>query len=449
MTFSALDSALTGPLFTTAAMRDCFSDRSRLRAMLKVEAALARAQAGLGLAPTELAQALDAIAPESLDAAAIGQATALAGVPTIPFVKAVQALLPAGLERAFHKGATTQDILDTALVLQCRDALILLAAEIVATLDALSRMAAEHRETPCIGRTYGQHAAPLAFGFKVATWLSGLAEAADALPRIRHILLTASLGGPVGTLAALGTQGPAVLDAFARDLGLAAPAIAWHARRGRIATTGCWLSQLIGAAAKMATDVAHLVSTEVAELAEPYVPGRGGSSAMPHKRNPVSSTIILAAHAAAPGHAASLLAGMAAAHERPAGLWHAEWHTLPTLFGLAGGAMREMRVLAEGLEVDTRRMARNLDATNGLLFADAVAGQLARTLGRDASHHLVERAAAEVRQTTEALQTVLARDPAVAGIDLAPAFDLGPAILAAGPWIDRARAEAARVRMVV
>ena len=448
MTFAALDSALLGPLFATDAMRACFSDEARLRAMLAAEAALARAEAAQGLVPDGLADALQAIPPASLDPADLGRATALAGVPTIPFVRAVQARLPAEYERGFHKGATTQDILDTALVLQCRDALGLVAADLAAILDGLSRLAMAYRETPCVGRSYGQHAAPLTFGFKAAVWLAGVAETAERLPAVRSGLLAASLGGPVGTLAALGARGPAVLDAYARELGLGAPPIAWHVRRGRVAEAGCWLAQVVGALAKMATDVAHLASTEVGEVAEPYVPGRGGSTAMPHKRNPVSCTVILAAHGAAPGHAAALLGAMAAAHERPAGAWHTEWHALPALFGLASGALREAVALAEGLEVDPARMRANLDATRGLLFADAAAARLGAALGREAAHALVERAADEVRRGDGSLQDALTRDPAVraAGVDLAAAFDLTPAVAAAGPWVDHAVQDAGRAR---
>ena len=267
---------------------------------------------------------------------------------------------------------------------------------------------------------------------------------------MRVRVLFASLGGPVGTLAGLGTHGPAVAEAFARALGLGAAPIAWHARRGRIAELGCWLAELIGALAKLGTDVAALAGTEVGELAEPFVPGRGGSSAMPHKRNPVSCTVILAAHGAAPGLAGTLLAAMAAAHERPAGAWHAEWHALPSLFGLASGALHEACTLATGLEVDTDRMRRNLGLTGGLLFADAAGARLA-PLGRERAHALVEHAAAIVRETGATLADVLDADPAVraSGIDLAPAFDLAPAVAAALPWVDRAVADAARVRRLL
>jgi 3-carboxy-cis,cis-muconate cycloisomerase len=445
--FSPLDSLLTAPLLATPEMRAVFSDRSRLRAMLQTEAALAAAEAQFGLAPGGLAAAIRAIAPEDLDAAAIGQATALSGVPTIPFVKAVQQRLPAALEKAFHKGATTQDILDTALVLQCRDGLRLLRDDLTATMAALTAMAEAHRATPCAGRTYGQHAAPVTFGFKVAIWLSGIVDVAARLPAARDALLVASLGGPVGTLAALKVQGPAVLEAFAAELGLGAAPMTWHTTRARIAQAGAWLAMLIGALAKLATDVAHLASTEVSEAAEPYVPGRGGSSAMPHKRNPVSCTVILAAHAAAPGLVATLLTAMAAAHERPPGLWYAEWHVLPQLFGLASGALHEARRLAEGLEVDTQRMRRNLDATNGLLFADAAAGALTPSLGREAAHHAVEQAAGEVRTSGQQLSAVLSA--LYPGVDLSPAFDLTPAIEAASPWIDRAVAHATDVQTLL
>ena len=425
-------------------MTACFSDEARLHAMLAAEAALARAEADL--VPPGLAAAVDGIVPGALDAAAIGRATAVAGVPTIPFVKAVGALLPPELEGGFHKGATTQDILDTALVLQMRDALDLIEAELALVLDGLAALARTHRDTPCVGRSYGQHAAPITFGYAVAVWLAGAAEVAAGLPALRSRLLAASLAGPVGTLAGLGANGPAIADRFAAELGLAADPIAWHTRRARIAEAGCWLATLIGALAKMATDVANLASTEVGEVAEPHVPGRGGSTAMPHKRNPVGSTVILAAHAAAPGLAATLLGAMAAAHQRPAGLWHAEWHALPSLFGLASGALREARGLAEGLEVDAGRMLANLGLTRGLLFADAAAARLAATLGREAAHAAVERAAGEVRRSEDGLQAVLARDPAASGVDLAGAFDLQPAIGAAGPWVDRALLAAAQAR---
>jgi len=449
MTFSATDSALLGPLFATAAMRDVFSDRARLAAMLEAEAALARVQARFGLAPEGLAPAIATISADSLDVAALGEQTALAGVPTIPFVRAVQSRLPEGLERAFHKGATTQDILDTALVLQLRAALALVAADLNTIMAGLAGLAAAHRDTPCVGRTYGQHAAPMTFGFKAAAWLAGIADAAERLPGLRSRMLLASLGGPAGTLSGLGEHGPAVADGFAQALGLGTAPIAWHTRRAGLAEGGAWLATLLGAMAKMAVDIANLASAEVAEVTEPWVPGRGGSSAMPHKRNPVSCTVILAAASAAKGHVTTLLDAMASAHERPPGLWHAEWHALPSLFGLASGALREAASLAQGLVVDAPRMRANIGQTRGLLFSEAAAACLSPLLGREAAHARIEQAADEVRRTGDTLQAVLARDPALSGADLDAAFNLAPAISVAGPWVDRALAHAAAVRQAL
>ena len=269
MTFSALDSELTGPLFATDAMRAVFSDRARIAAMLRVEAALARAEAAKGIVAKELAAAIAKIAPDDLDLAAIGAKTADAGVPAIPFVKAVEAKLPAKLRGDFHRGATSPDIVDTALVLQCLEALELIRGDVAGIVAALSRLAKAHRKTPCAGRTYGQHAVPVSFGFVAATWLSGVAQVAVDWPRVRERAAVASLGGPAGTLAGLGGKGPAVIDAFARDLGLAAPALPWHTTRARIAGTGAWLATLICALAKTATDVVVLSSTEVGAVAEP------------------------------------------------------------------------------------------------------------------------------------------------------------------------------------
>ena len=448
MSFSPLDSELLGPLFATDAMRACFSDTAWVGSMLAVEAALARSESQFGLAPAALAPAIEAVRPEDLDIAAIGVLAGVAGVPTIPFVQAVQARLPAELERSFHKGATTQDIIDTALVLRIRDALMLVAVDLGAIMAGLAHLADQHRATACVGRSYQQHAAPVSFGYKVAVWLTGIADTADRLPELRKRLLVASLGGPVGTLASLGADGPKVLAAFAQTLGLGVTPLCWHTNRTRIAEAGGWLVELTGALAKMATDVVHLASTEVGEVAEPYIAGRGGSSAMPHKRNPVAATVIVAAHAAAKGLVSTLFEAMAAAHERPAGLWHAEWNALPLLFGLVSGALREAQVLAEGLVVDADRMRANIDLTHGLLFADAAAARLGARLGRETAHRLVEHAAEQVRQSGTSLADALAQDPTArdAGVDLAAAFDLDPAVAAAARWVDPALNHANGIR---
>lgn len=440
MTFSALDSELTGPLLATDAMRAVFADRARVKAMLAAEAALARAEAEQGLVPKALAGAIEKVSADGLDIPALGRETAVAGVPAIPFVKAVRARLPATLRSHFHFGTTTQDIADTALALQMADAFPLIADDLKAIGTGLARLAKAHRRTPMAGRTYGQHAAPVTFGYVAAVWLAGTADAAADLPRVRRRALVASLGGPVGTRTALGDKGPAVLAAFAKALGLSAPAVAPHVLRGRMAETGAWLAMMIGALAKMAEDVARLATTEVGEVAERYVPGRGGSSALPHKRNPVSATVILAAQSAAKGQVVTLLDAMAAEHQRPAGRWHAEWHALPALFGLASGALREARRLAEGLVVDRKRMRENLDLTHGLLFAEAAAARLAPALGREAADALVEAAADMVRRTGMPLQALLAEEAAIPArlrADLAGAFDLAPSVDAAASAVDR------------
>jgi 3-carboxy-cis,cis-muconate cycloisomerase len=440
MSFSSLDSRLTGALFATGAMRAVFSDEDKLVAMLKVETALARAEAAEGLAPKGLARAIASIKPAHLDLDAIGRAAGEAGVVTIPFVKAIEARLPEKLRGHLHHGATSQDILDTALVLQMAAGFDLLAEDLRAIEAALARLARTHRKTPMIGRTYGQHAAPITFGYEVALWLSGIADVADGLSALRGRVLVVSLGGPVGTLATLGDREAAVPEKFAGELGLGVADAAWHSLRGRLAETGAWLAILIGALAKMATDVVSLSSTEIGEVAEPSGKDRGGSSAMPHKRNPISATVILAAHAAAPGLAATLFGAMAAAHQRPAGAWHGEWHALPQLFGLASGALREARRIAEGMTIDEARMRANLDLTGGLISSDAVAAALAPGLGRGVAHAIIGEAAAVVRDTGKHLRDVLADDvriPEKARPRIKAAFDPAPAIEAAARAVDR------------
>ncbi len=423
-------------------MRNVFSDRGRLAAMLRAEWALAAATAEAGLTAPALAAALERIDADMLDAGAIGAATALAGVPTIPFVAAVRRLLPPDLEPDFHKGATTQDILDTALALQMREAFGALVDDLTATLAALAALARRHRADVCAGRTYGQHAAPVTFGAKVGLWGAGLADVAARMETTRTRACVAALGGPTGLSTQFGPHAARVGAAFARHLGLATAPFVWHALRGRMAETGFFLAELVGALAKMATDIAHLASTEVSEVAEPYVSGRGGSSAMPHKRNPVSCVAVLAAHAVAGSHVATLLDAMAVLHERGIGQWHAEWLALPPLFGLASGALREARALAEGLVVDTRRMRDNLEATRGLVFSDAAAAALSRHIGADAAHRAIEEAAAETRATGRHLRDVVRARPDCASASIAAeidaAFDPADAIGHGAAVADRA-----------
>jgi 3-carboxy-cis,cis-muconate cycloisomerase len=422
-------------------MRAIFSDEARLASFLRAEEALARAEADFGVAPRDLAPAIGALTHANFDIVALGHGTALAGTPIIPFVTALQNALPPELRGHVHRGATTQDIADTALVLQIRDALALIESSLADLMEALEGLAGRYARTPCAGRTYGQHAAPVTFGFKVAVWLSGIASAASDLPALKPKILIASLGGPVGTLAGLGDTGPAIAKTYARYLGLGTAPVTWHTDRSPIARTGAWLALVLGALAKMAGDVVQLASTDAGEVAEPHVYGRGGSSAMPHKRNPVSSTIILAAHEAALGQLITLHFAMRASQERPAGEWHAEWHALPSMFGLVSGALEQAVLLAKGLEVSPDRMRANLSVTNGLLFAEAASARLGQTLGREKAHALVEEAALAVRRTGLSLQDVLANEPFAAhtkdtAID--QAFSLEPHIDAAARWTSAA-----------
>jgi len=445
MTFSALDSGLTGPLFASDAMRTVFSDRARVAAMLAAETALARAEGAAGLVPKGLAPALARIKPDDLDIAALGTRTRDTGVVAIPFVKALEALLPEKLGAHLHKGATSQDIVDTALVLQIADAISLIAADLIAILDGLATLTRKHRRSPCVGRTYGQHAAPVTFGYIAGTWMSGICDAAAELPALRQRTLVASLGGPVGTLAALGEAAEAVGEDFAAELGLAVAPVAWHTNRARMVAVGSWLATLIATLARMATDIVFMSATEIGEVGEAPAEGRGGSSAMPHKRNPLSSAVILSAGAAAPGFLVTLINAAASGQQRPAGLWQAEWHALPSLFGLASGALGEARRLAESLDVDPKRMRANLDMTGGLIFADAVSTALAGRVGRNAAQAMVAKAAAEVRATGEPLREVLLRDGAPAAL-LEHAFDLRPASAAAASAAGRALRQAVTVK---
>ncbi len=437
MSFSPLDSALTGPLFVTPAMRAVFSDEARLAAMLACETALARAQAEAGLADPALPEALAAMAPCDFDLAALGEETALAGVPVIPFLRQLRAMLPAPLASDLHKGATTQDVVDTALVLRIRDALAVLAPDLRALVAALHLRAQEHAHTICAGRTYGQHAAPVTFGFKLAIWLAGICDALDALDDARAGALRLSLAGPVGTLAGMGTPDAAfaIRARMAEMLGLTDAPLPWHTRRGGLSRLADALRQLLVALARMAGDLAHLASTEVGEIAEPHQPGRGGSSAMPHKRNPVSCTVILAALTQARGLPASFDEVLIGGHERPAGAWHGEWHVLPTLLGLLSGALREARVLAQGMEIDIVRMRANLDATRGLLFADAASALLARDIGAAEARAAVTRAADRVRAESIDLIDALAVETGRDKTDLATAFSPDAAIAAAAAHI--------------
>lgn len=420
MTVSAVDSRVYGNLFTTAAMREVFGDRARLQRMLDVEAALARAEAKLGLIPAEAAAEITAQAEVGrVDPDAIRAGTELAGYPIIPLVKALGEACAGEAGRYVHWGATTQDIVDTGLVLQIRDGLELIEADLAGTEAALADLARRHRDVPMAGRTHLQHALPITFGFKCATWLAPIQRQRARLAHLREEVRVVQFGGAVGTLASLGQDGIKVVDALAAELELRAPRIAWHGGRDRLAEVAGFLGVLTGSLGKIATDVMLLMQTEVDEVREPYLPGRGGSSTMPQKRNPIACEFVLAAAKNVRQLVPVMLDAMLADHERATGPWHAEWVALPQAFALTAAALHHARAILEGLEVDPAHMRRNLDLTRGMIAAEAVMMALAPAVGRQAAHHLVADACRQALERGAHLGEVLAANPEVSA-HLAP-----------------------------
>ena len=443
MPVNPADGPVLGALYGTDAMRAAFGEHAFLQRMLDVEAALARAQARLGIVPPAAAEAITAAArADRLDLTALAAATRNTGYPVVGLVRQLSALAGTEAGRWTHWGATTQDIMDTALVLQMREGLDLLGADLSRLLDALARLARTHRDTAMAGRTHLQHALPVTFGYKVAVWLSPLITMRERLEAMRPRVLRVQFGGAAGTLASLGAeQGLKVQAELAKELGLSVPDITWHVARDGIAEAVCWLGLLCGALSKMATDVMLLMQTEVAEVSEPYQQGRGGSSTMPQKRNPIACEYVLAQSRGVHALVPQVLAAMAQDLERGTGPWQAEPLAVPQAFLLAHGALSQALAIAEGLVVDAARMRRNLDVTGGLIVAEAVMMGLAPALGRGEAHHVVNKACdvalAEGIPLTEALlrdQKVAAKLPRAEIERLTdPAGYLG----AAGAFVDR------------
>ncbi|RZT36380.1 3-carboxy-cis,cis-muconate cycloisomerase [Cupriavidus agavae] len=418
------NSRLTDPMFGSPAVLAAFSDAGTVRAMLDAEAALARAEAHCGVIPPQAAQVIGEVCADcALDPDALAHDAVAAGNLAIPFVKQLTAAVAsrdAGAARFVHWGATSQDILDTALVLQLAQALQAIDADLARLGDACAALAGTHRATPMVGRTWLQHALPTTFGAKVAGWLDALQRAQARVNAARDQARVLQFGGAAGTLASLGDDAPAVAIAFARALQLELPALPWHAHRDRLADVAAALGMLTGTLGKMARDLSLMMQTEVAEVAEPAAPGRGGSSTMPHKRNPVGCAAVLAAATRVPPLVATMLAGMTQEHERALGGWQAEWDTLPQIVSLAAGAARQMGEVVAGLDVDAARMRANLDLTRGLILGEAAMLELGRHIGRLDAHHVVEqasrRAVADGCTLREALARTLAEDPGHASL---------------------------------
>jgi 3-carboxy-cis,cis-muconate cycloisomerase len=414
MSVNPADSLLLGGLFGSDEMRAIFDERGFVQKMLDVEAALARVEARLGIIPDAAAQAITAAAQvDRLSLEEIGQSTRMVGAPVLALVKALGRAAGGDADRYVHWGATTQDIMDTALVLQMREGLALIERRLRALIAALADHARQHRATVMAGRSLLQHALPITFGYKCAVWLAPFLDHLKRLEELRGRVLVVQFGGAVGTLASLGTTGRDVTLGLAQELGLAAPVSPWHVNRERPAEVACFLGLAAGSLAKIATDAALLMQTEVGEAAEPYEAGRGGSSTMPQKRNPIASAYIIAAARGVHALVPQMLAAMAQDHERATGAWQSEWLALPQIFALTDGALVHAVSLARGLTVDAERMRRTLESQQGLIMAEAVMMALAEKLGRSAAHHAVQHACARALDERRPLFDVLAQDAAV------------------------------------
>jgi 3-carboxy-cis,cis-muconate cycloisomerase len=410
-------SPLLGPLFSSAAMRAACDDAAVLQHMLDFEAALARAEAAVGVIPASAtAPIAKACAAESFDISALAEAATRSGNLAIPLVKALTANVAkadADAARYVHWGATSQDVIDTATMLGLRTAIDALLEDLDRAIAGFARLARQHRDTAMVARTWLQHALPMPFGLKLAEYAAALHRSRTRLKRLRGEGLALQFGGAAGTLAALGDKGLVVAEKLATELKLPLPDAPWHTHRDRIAEAASVFAILCGSCGKIARDVSLMMQTDVAEAFEPSGEGRGGSSTMPHKRNPVAAATALAAATMAPNLAATIFSAQVQDHERSAGPWHAEWPTLPTLQLVTSGALAAIVDIAEGLEVDTARMRVNLDATHGLIMAEAVTFALAEKIGKSDAHHLVEAAAKRAAAGKQHLRDVLTSDPKV------------------------------------
>ncbi|MBL8701901.1 MAG: 3-carboxy-cis,cis-muconate cycloisomerase [Alphaproteobacteria bacterium] len=444
---------LIEPQFRSADADRIWRLDARLRRMLAFEAGLAAAQAKAGLIPeaaaARIAEACAAPCPGDDDAFRLA---ATAGNPAIPFVARLTAQVAAAAPEAaahVHRGATSQDVIDTAMVLGLAEIAAALDTTLREAMRALAALASSHATTPIAARTLLQQATPITFGLKAAQWLAALDRARRGVAALRGDAFAVQLGGATGTLAGMGAAGPAIRAGLARRLGLADPGQCWHTIRDRVLAIGAAFAAVAGAAAKIAGDVELLMQSEVGELRERAEPGRGGSSAMPHKRNPVDPLVPVAILPVVGGLVAALATSQAHAHERAAGAWHAEWIVLPQLSALTLAAAERLAALVAGLEVDTARMAANLELHRGLLAAEALAAALAAKLGRADAHRLVEMLSARVRDGHGDLAALAAAEPAVvAAIDaeslrvvFAHAGPLASAAAEARRLIDRHRPE--------
>jgi 3-carboxy-cis,cis-muconate cycloisomerase len=414
MPATAIDSAVFRNIFSTEAMRRIFSDESRVQKYLDFEAALARAQARLGIIPQEAAAEIERhCSAGEINFVKLETETARIGYPVLPVVQQLVALCRDGLGEWCHWGATTQDVTDSATVMQIREALTLIEADIDAIAAALAGLARKYRDTPMAGRSNLQQAVPITFGYKTATLLAAFDRHKQRLQELRARVLVGEFGGAAGTLASLGGRGLQVQAELMKELRLGVPAIAWHTTRDSIAEIGCFLGLLTGTCGKLAFDVKLMMQTEVEEVFEPFQEGRGSSSTMPQKRNPISSVYITALTSVVRQQVAALLDAMVGDHERATGPWEIEWIVLPEIFCLSAGALAQTLFVLTGLQVDEKKMRANLDLTKGLIVSEAVMMGLAPYLGRQYAHDLVYDICRKVIATGRPLVDLLAENEEV------------------------------------
>ncbi len=384
------DSLVFRDFYSTPEMRAVFDDVHLVQYWLDVEAALARAQARLGIIPEAAAEEIGRRATaEAVDLDALREGTNLVGYPILPLIRQLAARCAGEAGRYVHWGATTQDIMDTANVLQLRQALDLLERDLHALISLLTTQARQHRDTVMAGRTHGQHALPVTFGFKVAVWVDELRRHAERLEQLRPRLLRCQFSGAAGTLASLGEDGLAVHRALAEELALSPAAITWHTARDSFGEFVAFCGLLAATLGKMANEVATLQKTEYGEVEEPFVLGKGSSSTMPQKRNPILCETVIGISRLVAQQVPAMLAAMMPEHERAMGEWHMEWDLLPHTCLLAGAALRHSLHIFEALQVHAGVMQRNLDQTGGHILAEAVMMRLAACVGRQRAHDLV------------------------------------------------------------
>jgi 3-carboxy-cis,cis-muconate cycloisomerase len=442
MPATTLDSLIFRDIFTTEAMRRVFSDEQRTAFYLEIEAALARVQGRLGIIPAEAAREIDGKCKiENIDLNKLKAQTERIGYPILGVVQQIVAICANGLGEWCHWGATTQDITDTATVMQIRAALALVEADMEKIAAALADLARRYRLTPMAGRSNLQQAVPITFGFKAASLLAAFQRHRQRLKELRPRVLVGEFAGAAGTLSSLGADGLKVQFALMQELGLGQPEIAWHTVRDRIGEVGAFLALLTGTLGKISMDVKLLMQTEVGEVFEPFHEGRGSSSTMPQKRNPISSLYIHANAALVRQHAAALFEAAVADHERSTGPWEIEWIALPEIFLLSAGAIAQTRGVVEGLQVDAAQMRANLDITHGTIVSEAVMMGLGPYLGRQRAHDLVYDICREATTSRTSLVELLARNSEISKhlsrADLERMVDPAHYLGLAGEMVDR------------